>query len=79
MEHEAGEGQEVQAGQHGGQPLVVTSEAAEAGGPGEVALNDPAFGQEHEAAFGLGQADDLQTTSSWIPCAAAAAAGSSPV
>lgn len=43
-----------------GQPLVVMGQSAAASGPGEVAFKDPAFGQEHEAAFGLGQADDLQ-------------------
>ena len=39
LEHEAGEGDEVQAGDGLGQSLVVAHEASEAGGPGEGALN----------------------------------------
>ena len=58
VEHEAGEGQEMQAEQRRREPLVVAGEAAEAGGPCEVALDHPAFGQQHEAALGLGQLDD---------------------
>ena len=42
MEHEAGKRGEMQARQDGGQPLVVTGQAAEAGQPGEAALDDPA-------------------------------------
>src|SRR4051794_8920685 len=60
MEHQAGERQEVQARQHRGQTLVVTGAAAETTEPGETALNDPAAWQEHEAAFGLGEPDDLE-------------------
>jgi hypothetical protein len=42
LEHEAREGDEVQAGQGRRQALVVAGEAAEPGRPGEVALKDPA-------------------------------------
>ena len=60
MEHEADEGDKVHADQSGLQPLIVLGEAAEAGGPGETALHDPASRQEHEASFGFGQLDHLQ-------------------
>jgi glucokinase len=60
MEHEAGEGHEVQAGQGLGQPLVVAGQAAEARHPGEAALHDPAPRQQHEAALGLRVLDHLQ-------------------
>jgi hypothetical protein len=50
MQQEAGEGEEVQAGQHGRQPLGIAGPAAEAGQPGEAALDDPAAGQQDEAA-----------------------------
>lgn len=39
MEHEAGEGDEVQASDGLWQALVVADEASEAGGPGEGALD----------------------------------------
>ena len=41
VEHQADEGDEVQARQGLRQPLVVAGEAAEAGCPGEAALKDP--------------------------------------
>lgn len=58
--HEAGaqddrEGEEMQAGQQVGQPFVGAGEAAEAGGPGVAARDDPAARQQHEAALGLGR------------------------
>ena len=49
MKHETGEGQEVQACQRGGEPLVVVRQAAEPSGPREATFNDSPFGQEHEA------------------------------
>ncbi len=42
MEQETGERDEVQACQDGGQPLVIAGQPAEAGQPGEAALDDPA-------------------------------------
>ena len=75
MQQETGEGQEVQRRQGRRQPLVVAGKPAETGRPGEVTLHDPPAGKQHESALGLGQLDHLQ----WMPCSAAAAAGSSPV
>lgn len=59
MEHEAGEGDEVQPGHGGGQPFVA-GQAAEARHPAEAALDHPAAGQQHEAAFGRRQPHYLQ-------------------
>ena len=42
------------------QAFVVAGEAAEACHPGEAAFDDPASGQEDEAALGGGQLDDLE-------------------
>lgn len=61
-QHQAGEGDEVQPGQHDRQAFVVTGQTAEAGRPGESTLHDhhPAPRQQDEAAFGplaLGQFD----------------------
>ena len=42
------------------QPLVVAGQAFVAGAPAQAALDDPAAGQQHEAAFGLPQLDHLQ-------------------
>ncbi len=60
MEHEAGKGEEMQAGQDVRQTLIVTRQPPEAGGPGEPTLDHPPLGEQDEAAFGLGQLDDLQ-------------------
>jgi len=60
MEHETGEGDEMQAGKGLGQALVVAGEATEAGQPGEAALHDPAPGQQDEALLGLGEFDHLE-------------------
>jgi hypothetical protein len=60
MEHQTGNGHEMQAGDHFGQAFVVVGQAAEACRPGEGALHHPAPGQEHEAPFGFRQLDDLQ-------------------
>ena len=61
MQHEAGEGEKMQASQDVGQPLVVAGQPTEAGGPGEPALEHPALGQQDKAVLGLRQLDDLQT------------------
>ena len=60
MQHQASKGDEVQSCEDRRQPLVVTRQAAEARGPGEAALDDPALRRQHEAALGLGQLDDFQ-------------------
>ena len=60
MEHEAGEGEEVQPSQHLWQAFAVARQPATAAHPGETALHHPAFGQQDEAAFGLGRLDDDQ-------------------
>lgn len=57
---EAGEGRIVQSGQGFGQAPVVPGQAAKAGGPAETALDDPAAREQHEAAPGLRELDDLQ-------------------
>jgi len=48
VKHEAGEGDETQAGHRFGQALVVLGQPAEARCPGEVALHHPPPGQQHE-------------------------------
>ena len=75
MEFEAREGDEVEAGQDGEAALVVAHQAAEAHLPGEGALDDPAPGQQDEAALGLRQLDPCR----WMPWVAASSAGCSPV
>ena len=60
LEHQAGEGHEVESGQGLGQPLVVADQPAEARRPGEAAFHDPAAGQQHEPPLGLGVLDHLQ-------------------
>lgn len=57
---EAGEGRIVQSGQGFGQASVIPGQAAKAGGPAETALDDPAAREQHEAAPGLRELDDLQ-------------------
>ena len=59
LEHEAGEGDEVEACECFGQAFIVADEAPEAGSPGEGAFDDPTPGQEDEAALGLGQGGSL--------------------
>ena len=51
-EHEADEGEPVEAGEGGSEAFIVAGEAAEACGP--------AARQEHEAALGVGQLDHVQ-------------------
>jgi hypothetical protein len=60
MQHEAGEGEEVQPRRHFGQALVVARQAAEARTPGEIALHLPAPRQQDEAVLGLGRLDHLE-------------------
>lgn len=60
MEHETGEHDEVQPHQDYSQPLVVARQTTEARCPSEIALHDPALGQEDEAALGLRQLDHAQ-------------------
>src|SRR2546430_14456924 len=48
LEHQAGEGHEVESGQGLGQPLVVADQPAEARRPGEAAFHDPAAGPPHQ-------------------------------
>src|SRR5689334_21539694 len=57
---DAGEGDQVQPEQGGGEPLVVAGQAAPPRLPGEPALGHPTLRQEDEAALGLGQLDDDQ-------------------
>ncbi len=56
LEHDASEGDEVEAFDGLGKALVVPHEASEARCPCEGALHDPSSWQEHEAALGLGGA-----------------------
>jgi hypothetical protein len=60
VEQQAGESDEVEAGEGLGQALVVAGEAAVTRRPGEGAFHDLALGQEDEAVLGLGELDDLQ-------------------
>lgn len=54
MEHQAGKGDEVQARQDLGQPLIVASQAAETRGPGKAPLDHPAARQEERKVFKKG-------------------------
>lgn len=60
MQHQAGKGHEVQPRQDLRQPLIVPGEPAEARGPGEATLDDPALGQQDEATIGVRQLDHSQ-------------------
>jgi hypothetical protein len=53
MEHEASEREIVQPSQDVGQAFVVACQAAEAGSPGDAALDHPALGQQGGPAPGL--------------------------
>lgn len=53
-EHQAGKGLKVKACHRFGEPFVITGEPQEPGYPGEAALDNPAAGQQHEGALGLG-------------------------
>ncbi len=55
MQHEAGEGSEVESCHGLGQAFIVAGQAAEAGRPGKAALHDPAAGQQDEALPGRRQ------------------------
>lgn len=50
----------MKSGQSLCQSFIVSGQAAEARGPGEAALDDPAARQQDETAFGFGMFDDLQ-------------------
>ena len=50
----------METGEGGSESFVVTAEPAKAGQPGEGAFDDPAPGQQHEAAFGFRQFDHDQ-------------------
>jgi hypothetical protein len=43
--HEDGEGKEVEAFEAEAEVFLVSCKSAEASGPGETSLDDPAFGQ----------------------------------
>src|SRR5690349_5699448 len=60
VQHQADEGDEVQADQGCLQPLVVLGQAPEARGPREAALRDPPPRQKDEPFLRLGHLDDLQ-------------------
>ena len=60
MEHEAGEGEIVEAGKRLSQSLVVTRQTAESRSPREAALHHPTARQQYEAALGLGVLDYVQ-------------------
>ena len=60
VKHEAKEGEPMKAGKGGSEPFIVAPEATEARRPGKRAFDDPAPGQQDEAAFGLGEFDDDQ-------------------
>jgi hypothetical protein len=59
-EHETSEGDDVEAFESCVEAFVVFDEAAAFGCPGEGSFDNPAFGQEHEAALCLGQAHDFE-------------------
>jgi hypothetical protein len=48
------------AGQGSGKPFVVSGCASKSCGPGEAPLDDPAAGQQNEAAFGFCRFDHEQ-------------------
>lgn len=59
-EHEAGESDDMQAGERSGQALVVLDQVPAAAGPSEGPFHHPTSGQQDEALLGFGQLDDLQ-------------------
>src|SRR4051812_45778746 len=60
LEHQADEGDEMEASECLGQTFVIAGEATEAGCPREVALDNPPPGEEDEATFRLGVLDDFE-------------------
>jgi hypothetical protein len=50
------------------EPLVVSSESAETGGPGEASFDDPASWQQDEAAFREGVLDDFESDAVVLSC-----------
>src|SRR5438128_1807954 len=59
-QHQAGEGNKVQAGQGGGQPLVIARQPPKPSRPGKGAFHYPAAWQEHKTPLGFRQFDHLQ-------------------
>lgn len=59
-EHQAGNGDDVQASHRFWEPFVIPGETAEATRPGETALPHSAPGQQDHASLGRGQLDDRQ-------------------
>jgi hypothetical protein len=60
VEHQTREGEEMLPYQGRGQAFVVACQAAEARGPSEAVVDDPAPRQEHNATLCLGQFDDVE-------------------
>ena len=60
FEHDAGEGDEMEVREGLSASFVVFDEPSEAGDPGEGSLDTPPSGQQHEAALGLRQLDDVE-------------------
>ncbi len=59
-QHETDQCDDVQVGKRLTQTLVIAHQTPKACRPGEGPLNHPAPGQQHEAAFGLRQFNNLQ-------------------
>lgn len=51
----------MKAGEGGVQSFVISGQASKACRPAKRALHDPASWQEHKAALGFGEFDDLQS------------------
>jgi hypothetical protein len=59
-EHKADKGEDMKRLDSFRQSLIVFSQAAKACRPGKAALDNPAFRQEHKAAYGLRRLDHFQ-------------------
>ena len=59
-EHDASEGDDVEAFEGCMEAFIVLDEASALCGPCEGSLDDPSSWQQHEAALGLGQSHDFQ-------------------
>lgn len=60
MEHEAREGEEIQAFASLMQPFIVCGQSPEARGQCQIALHNPPSGRQDEAALGHSQLDNDQ-------------------
>lgn len=60
LEHQHSKSQEMQADQGFWQTLIVAGQPSKPSGPGETALNDPAFWQQNKAFLGFWQLDHDQ-------------------